>query len=61
MGVETCSSAPPFDVVFFKGHPLGPDINQTIFVKRAVISMKIYITHLCYSSWSLFLILLKAI
>lgn len=56
MGVESCSSAPPFDVVSFKGHPLGPDINQTIFAK-----MEIYITHLCYSSWFFFLKLLKAI
>lgn len=56
MGVESCRSAPPFDVVSFKGHSQGPDINQIIFVK-----MKIYITRLCYSFWFSFLKLLKAI
>lgn len=61
MGVETYSFASPFDVVSFKGHPLGPNIDQSIFIKTAVIPMKIYITHLCYSSWFPFLKLLKAI
>lgn len=61
MGVESSSSAPPLDVVSLKGHPPGPNISQPILVKTTAIPMKIYITHLYYSSWFFFLKLFKAI